>query len=144
MRLRCNLVQIRIRRSANDLKIRDWATTSTSNANSCLSEGGLLPLPGYTKSRSSPSKLLVRRNLIEEFTNCWRLEAVESMAVIVAVPIDEPPTASRVFKRGLLAFRLLTRWYLKKRQSRLLIARSGSLCLRTLLDSFIITRKIIG
>ena len=62
-----------------------------------LSSLGLPRLPGYSKSRSSPSNPCCRRNFIAWPTNSCRFWGVDSMAVILAVPKFQPPTPSRVF-----------------------------------------------
>ena len=82
--------------------------------NSCLSLAGLPRLPGYSKSRSRPSKSRVRRNSMLDVTKMFRVAFVANMAVILVVPKFQPPTARRTFSFGLEFFREVTFAYLKQ------------------------------
>lgn len=53
--------------------------TRQRRVNRCLSSGGLPRDPGYSQSRSSPSKPWVLRNLIEDWMNFWRLAGVDTV-----------------------------------------------------------------
>jgi len=75
--------------------------------NLVLSSGGLVSVPGYWKSTSSPSKFHVRRMSIDELTNCIRLFAEDSMSDIEFVQRSLPPTDSRVLSWSLIVFKLL-------------------------------------
>ena len=69
-------------------------------ANRCLSWGGL-PLPaGYSKSRSRPSNWRWRRNSMLVEMNSDRLSTSASIAVILATPKFQPPTANSVLTPG--------------------------------------------
>ena len=78
----------------------------------CLSSAGLPRPPGYSKSRSRPSKLWSRRNLSVVWTNLVLVCFNDNMAVISAVPAFQPPTASDTFSSGLIAFKSITLSYL--------------------------------
>ena len=90
----------------NNYTWRSWV-------NSCLSRAVLSPLPGYSKSRSIPSKLYCRTKLIDEMMNCARFHTDASIRDICCVPAFAPPTDIRVFNAGFFVFRLLKRWYLE-------------------------------
>ena len=72
--------------------------------NLCLSTEGLPLLAGYSKSRSRPSKPRALRKWIDVSMKSLRLAAEASMADILTTPKFQPPTASMVFKLGLLSF----------------------------------------
>ena len=69
--------------------------TVTRFANRNLSSGGLPLSPGYSKSRSSPSKFLFRRNSMLLFMNSRLLSTLLSISVMTLTPKFHPPTASR-------------------------------------------------
>ena len=56
--------------------------TCTSFVNLCLSSGGLPRDPGYSKSRSRPSKLCMRRKSMANRMNLLRFSDVNNMADI--------------------------------------------------------------
>ena len=89
--------------------------TCTSWVNLCLSSGGLPRDPGYSKSRSRPSKLCMRRKLMANRMNLLRFSDVSNMADIRSVPKFQPPTPSSVLIAELLYFIALKRSYLKKK-----------------------------
>ena len=74
--------------------------TWQSHVKRCLSSGGLPRLPGYSKSKSRPSKPRSRRKSMEVSMNSFRLALVANMAVIGRVPKFHPPTASITFSSG--------------------------------------------
>ena len=86
--------------------------TLQSSVNLCLSSGGLPLLPGYSKSKSNPSKFLSLRKSMEVVINSFLLLSVLNMADILATPKFHPPTASSVFSSGFCCFRLVNLSYL--------------------------------
>ena len=86
--------------------------TLTRRVNLSLSSGGLPRLAGYSQSRSSPSKLRDLRKFTEWSAKSWRLSAVDTILVKGAEPRFQPPTASSVFRLGLIFFRALNHFLL--------------------------------
>ena len=65
-----------------------------------LSTGGDPRLAGYSQSRSKPSKPWVRRYEIEFWINSSRELALETIALNVAEPWVQPPTAKVTLRDG--------------------------------------------
>ena len=78
---------------------------------SCL-QPDFLDFLDISKSRSSPSNLLVLKYVMLLLMNTCLLAEVASMAVILVVPKFQPPTASKVLRSGFEFFRSLKRSYL--------------------------------
>lgn len=66
------------------MQMPNWVSvllTWRSTVNLFLSSNGLPRAPGYSQSRSSPSKPCCLRNLMEDWMNTWRLVGDEAMMV---------------------------------------------------------------
>ena len=87
--------------------------TWIKDVNLCLSAGGLPLDPGYSKSRSRPSKLWLRRKLMDVVTKSARFDDVDNMAVTCCIPMFQPPTASNTDSDGFCDFRPTTLPYLQ-------------------------------
>lgn len=64
-----------------NIQCKILALTLHSVVNLCLSSGGLPLDPGYSQSRSSPSKPCFLSSLIEDWINVFLLACVDTMVV---------------------------------------------------------------
>lgn len=63
--------------------------TLHNSVNLCLSSGGLPLAPGYSQSKSSPSKLYVLSSLIEDWMNAFLLACVDTIVVNLGISFRE-------------------------------------------------------
>ena len=92
---------------------RHWLLTLQRCVKRCLSSGGLPLFAGYSKSKSSPSNLRLRKNGITELIKILLLLFDRSITVIIDVPKFHPPTANRVFNAALRSFKSFVLSYLR-------------------------------
>lgn len=83
-----------------------------------LSSGGPPLDPGYSQSKSRPSKPRVRRYWMVVLTNSSRLSLVDAMVLIGAFPSVQPPMANRVFSFGFFFLRSFILAYLYDRTAK--------------------------